>query len=285
MLAYEYGHAMIQNSGYPLRLLSPGNSKRDLARLVEECKPDFIVCDEYRYDEEELRVLKQYGAPLMTYDHFEDHRILSDYPINAIAEECDNAYSGTGYVVIPPALTKTFRARPERIFVCFGGFDHLNITLKLVDILVRADIPLPIDVAVGNSYAHAAALEHCASMSGGKIQIYRQPPNFQELMADADIAFVAGGLVFYQALSLGVSAVVICQYDHQVAQIQNLAHHNACVLLGKGETVEVSEVMTTLQRVLCDEELRRSFYERGRRLVDGKGLYRITNIITEHLKQ
>lgn len=283
--AYEYGHAMIRNSGYPLHLLSPDGCSHDLARLVEDSKPNFIICDKYQYDAEELRILKQCGAPLMTYDHFEGHRKISDYPINAIVEEVGNPYSGPRYAVVPPAPAKVFRTTPERIFICFGGFDYLDITLKLVNILSQADIALPVDVAIGSGYSNTAVLSQYADSSGGRIRIHRQPPNFQKLMAGADIAFVAGGLVFYQALSLGMAAVVICQYEHQLEQVRNLARHDACILLGMGNVVDSKAVATVLTTLICDLKLRHDFYERGRRLVDGDGLTRVVNIIRGHLKK
>lgn len=282
---YEYGHAMIRNSGYPLHLLSPDTYSLDLVRLVEDSKPDFIICDKYQYDAEELRILKQCGAPLMTYDHFEEHRKFSDFPINAIVEEAGNPYSGPGYTVIPPTPTKFFRITPERIFICFGGFDYLDITLKLVNILLQANIALPVDVVIGSGYFNSAILSQYADSSNGRIRIHRQPPNFQELMAGADIAFVAGGLVFYQVLSLGMAAVVICQYKHQQEQIGNLARHDACIFLGMGSVVDPKTVVTVLNTLITDLKLRNDFYERGRRLVDGQGLNRVVNIIKERLKK
>ena len=281
---YEYGHAMIRNTGYPLHLLSPDGYSHDLARLVEDCNPDFIICDKYQYDAEELRILKQYGTPLMTYDHFEGHRKFSDYPINAIIEEAGNPYSGPSYSVIPPALAKVFRTTPERIFICFGGFDYLDITLKLVNILLQADIALPVDVAIGSGYCNTTVLSQYADSSGGSIRIHRQSPSFLELMAGADIAFVAGGLVFYQALSLGMAAVVICQYEHQLEQVRNLAHHDACILLGMGNVVDSKSVVTALSTLMTDLKLRHDFYEHGRRLVDGGGLNRVINIIKRHIE-
>lgn|GEM_PF-3402072 len=281
--AYEYGHSMIRNSGYSLHLLSPDDCNNDLARLVEDSKPDLIICDRYRYNEEELRILKRYDVPLLTYDHFEEHRRFSDYQINAIVEEVDNPYSGPRYIVIPPVPMKAFRTTPEKIFICFGGFDYLDITLKLVNILSHADIGLPIDVVIGNGYPNTAVLYQHEYLSGGKIRIHRQPFNFQELMAGADIAFVAGGLVFYQVLSLGIAAVVICQYNHQLEQVRNLDEHRICTLLGMGNTLDHQVVISLLQTLMNDVGIRHDIYERGRTLVDGKGLSRVVNIIRERL--
>ena len=284
-LDYEYGHAMIRNLGYPLHLLSPDGYDHDLARLIEDSKPDFIICDIYQYDENELRILKQCGVPLMTYDHFESHRKYSDYPINAFVEETGNPYSGPGFAVIPPTPKKIFRTTPERIFICFGGFDYLDITLKLVDILSQADITLPVDVAIGSGYSNDAVLSQYADSSGGRIRIHRQSTDFQKLMAGTDIAFVAGGLVFFQTLSLGITAIVICQYEHQMEQVRKLARHNAFILLGMGNVLDPKAVTTVLSTLIPDLKLRNDFYERGRRLVDGDGLKRIVNIIMEHMEK
>lgn len=282
---YEHGHAMIKEAGYPLHLIAPDRYNNDLARLVQDCKPDFIICDIYQYDENDLRILKQYGAPLMTYDHFDDHRKFSDYPINAFVEETGNPYSGPGFAVIPPTPIRNFRTTPERIFICFGGFDYLDITMKLVAILSQAEIATPVDVAIGSGYSNTAVLSQYADSSYGRIRIHRQSAHFLEVMAGADIAFVAGGLVFFQTLSLGMASIVICQYEHQMEQVGSLGRHNAFFLLGMGNVLDPKAVTTVLSTLMTDLKLRYDFYERGRRLVDGDGLKRVVNIIRGHLEK
>jgi len=84
-------------------------------------------------------------------------------------------------------------------------------------------------------------------------------------------------------LSLGIAAVVICQYNHQLEQVRNLDEHRICTLLGMGNTLDHQVVISLLQTLMNDVGIRHDIYERGRTLVDGKGLSRVVNIIRERL--
>jgi spore coat polysaccharide biosynthesis predicted glycosyltransferase SpsG len=274
---------VIRDAGYPLHLLSQQGYLAELAGWVNVSEPDFIVCDKYRYDVEELITLKRNGAPLMTYDHFGSHRHLSDYPINAVVSEPGNPYSGLAYMVLPSPPVKTFREISESIFVCFGGFDYLDLTLRVVKLLAEMDVPLPINAVVGKDYANTADLSKYAGRSSSPIRIHQQPADFQDLMADSDIAFVAGGLTFYQALSLGLATAVICQYKHQWDQVNRITGHHAFIALGMGNAFDERCVATTVLDLMANKEVRRDYYQRGRSLVDGKGLMRVVKIIREHL--
>lgn len=280
---YRYGREIIAKEGFPLHLLSSDQYHSDLTELIKRIHPDFIVCDKLKYELEELRRLKEWGTPLMTFDHFDEHRSLSDYPINAVREENTNSYSGLDYLVLPLQSEKAFRSVAENLFVCFGGFDALGITEKLMKSLAEIHLPLTTDVIVGGGYQNLPDLSRICRGSRNEIRLHQEPENFMELLAGADIACVSGGLIFYQVVSLGLASVVICQYEHQLEQVGTLLDRKVCKLLGKGDSLDYREVIGVVCDMIGDSDERHTLYMNGRRLIDGKGLNRVAEIVRRRL--
>jgi spore coat polysaccharide biosynthesis predicted glycosyltransferase SpsG len=282
---YRYGHARITTHGYPLHLLPRGGYHDALRSLIRDVDPDFIACDLYEYDEEELKILEAARAPLMTFDHFGADRRYSDFPINAVSDPAQNPLEGPDYVVVPPPKVTPFREVPQNVFVCFGGYDHLDLTARVAGIMVRLGIGQRVHVVVSDIYPQVDALRTLTRQAHTDITIYQQPGNFEELLSDADIAFVSGGLTLFQALSLGVSVIVISQYEHQARTVSDFERYAAYVNLGQGDCVGEREITGALTRLIDHPGTRHTLRENARKLVDGKGLERIVRIVEGELEK
>jgi spore coat polysaccharide biosynthesis predicted glycosyltransferase SpsG len=280
---YDYGHARITSHGYPLHRLPGGRYPEALQTLVDDLKPHLIVCDLYEYGDEELRILKGTGAPLMTFDHFDAGRGYSDFPINAVSDQAEHRFAGPDYAVVPPPKVGEFRDIPENIFVCVGGFDAFDLTSRLTRVVAALDIPQQVHVVVSDIYPRVEALKALARQARTRIAVHQQPDDFAQLLADSDIAFLAGGLTLFQALSCGVSVLVINQYDHQVHTVNDFAHYDAYVNLGKAELVDDARIATALTQLIDRPVARRKLRENARRLVDGRGLERIVQLVGRSL--
>jgi spore coat polysaccharide biosynthesis predicted glycosyltransferase SpsG len=283
---FRYGHNQIASKGYPLSLLQPDRYHGALRALIDHTSPDLIVCDLYQYQLEELELLSTTDAPLMTFDQFDPLRRYSNYPINAVSNSGQGLYDGLDYIVIPPPqVIRRRREIPENIFVCFGGFDYLNLTLKVTQTLAKICCTQRIQIVVGNDYAPIKDLVAFTNQTQLQITLHQQPNNFEELMGDSDIALVSGGLTLFQSLSLGVPTIVISQYDHQTQTANDFEHYDAYVNLGQGEALDEDRVLTAVTSLVEDSEARRRLSGNAIQLVDGKGLDRVVRIIEKELAE
>jgi len=99
---FEYGHEKIKNAGFSLKLIASIEYLNNLQTLIREISPSFIICDLYQYNDKELYVLRaEKKIPLLTFDHFENHKNLSKYPINAVVAEANNYFEGLDYIILP----------------------------------------------------------------------------------------------------------------------------------------------------------------------------------------
>ena len=281
---YEYGHAQIKKKGYRLHLLPPDRYHDVLRALVLRQKPDFIICDMYEYEEEELRILKSLSAPLMTFDHFDAHRQYSDYTINAVSRRQENRFDGLKYIVIPRPKRRPVRQIPAQIVVCVGGFDYGDLTFKILSALVRSRIAQRVDVIVTDLYFHLDRLKELARQTETTVTLHVQPDNFEELLSDCDVAFVSGGLTMFQALSVGASVVVISQYEHQRRTVEDFGASGAYIDLGTWDRLDESRIEEVVTCLLADAAQRRALGHNATTLVDGKGLQRVVRLVEDELE-
>lgn len=219
----------------------------------------------------------------MTFDHFPPNDYYSDYTVNGIVSNPVNKYDGLDFIVLPETRCKTFKKHPENIFIFFGGYDYRDLTLRVAQLLKNAVISLKTNMVVSNIYPHEklSELKHLADSSEMNLEIFQEPPNFQELLLESDIALLSGGITFFQALSAGISIIAISQYKHQDDQISPFLSEDAFINLGLAEPLDGMIVIEKIKLLVDHTDIRRKFYDKGRTLVDGKGLRRVISLIDE----
>jgi spore coat polysaccharide biosynthesis predicted glycosyltransferase SpsG len=280
---FGYGHAQIKKQGHDLCLLPPDQYHDALRELVSREDPDFVICDLYEYEEEELKILKASGAPLMTFDHVGSHRQCSDYPINAVVPRPRARYEGLDYIVISPPDIRPFRQTPEKLFVCFGGFDYGDLTFKVASALVELDVSQHVSVVVTSLYPHVSRLRELAANTPVRVAVHEQPDNFARLLSECDIACVSGGLTMFQTLSIGVSVVAISQYEHQRQTIEDFKPFGAYVDAGAGDRFDGHRFKEVLAGLVSNAAQRRELGDNARRMVDGRGLERVVRLVADEL--
>ena len=70
-----------------------------------------------------------------------------------------------------------------------------------------------------------------------------------------------------------------CQLKHQAISAKKIEKFGATLNLGLYKNVDSNRILNAFNIVYDDRELRVSMIEYGRKLVDGKGLIRVSDII------
>jgi len=257
-------------------LKTPMNAIKDFA-------PEILVIDRLDTEEEYMKKIKERGVVLITLDDLGPGQKYADMTINAIRESGASIYEGPEYIVLPEMKIKELKEiKPKecrRIFLSFGGYDHLNITLKAVRALERLDKKIEITVVVGSAYEHQSELNSFMKRSKRGFKVYSQPKNFGELLEKADLAVVSGGATLFEAMARGVPSLTICQYRHQVETAKKYEKRGATVFLGEGNTVSEKIIYAKVSGLIKNKHMRKNLAENGMLLVDGLGLERVFNLI------
>ncbi len=283
----DFSRAFASGAKWKVHLF-PENDLKACAAILSKHKPDILVVDRLDSDPAFMDAARKLCRVLVTVDDLGPGAKLADLVINGIVGDGKGSYTGPAYVITPPqpglgsqpgASLKEIRPVCEKIFVSFGGYDHLNLTLKAARALESLDKSKDVRIAVGSEYPFQAELDAFMKSSGRRFSVYRAPENFAELLSGSDLAITNGGLTLFEAMAAGVPALVLAQYDHQAKTGSEYAKRGACGFLGLGDAVPGAEISRRAAALMSDHEARQRMSRKARKLVDGKGLRRVADLV------
>jgi len=276
------GVKYVLDKGYKLYKISSDKSElKETLLAIRDFSPDIFVVDRLDTEDGYMRKVKTTGVVLITLDDLGPGQKHADITINAIRESGISLYEGPSYVVLQETSYKDFKLPKscKRIFVSFGGYDHLNLTLKTMKALEDLTKKVEIVVVIGNFYKHKNELDAFLEKTKRKYKVYVQPKRFGEILDQADIAIVSGGTTLFEAMARGVPSLTICQYPHQLETAKRYERAGATICLGMGKSVNEDIIKMSVNNLIKNTELRKSLGDNGMLLIDGLGLERVFNLV------
>lgn len=166
----------------------------------------------------------------------------------------------------------------RRMLVCFGGVDAANYTGRVIEAL-RFMNPAGVqaDVIAGLANPHADQLrQQCADIS--QIRFIQAPPNLAALMAQADLAVGAGGVMLWERACLGLPALTVIVADNQRPVMRALTDGGQIVAL---ETAEATpkNFAQALDSLIAQPGKLSEMSRLNHQLVDGRGCERLARIL------
>lgn len=190
---------------------------------------------------------------------------------------------GTKYI----PLRKEFWSIPKKlinkdvnkILITFGGNDERNITPKILKVLNEEHPRLTKYIVIGKGFRN---IEEIRRMKDDKTHLIYNPgaEKMRELMLGSDIAISAGGQTIYELARIGVPTIGICVSDNQKGNLQGWQKAGFIEYMGSyRNTISLFKLTKTLDK-LMPRTVRLRYSQIGRKLVDGKGVNRILQVIT-----
>jgi UDP-2,4-diacetamido-2,4,6-trideoxy-beta-L-altropyranose hydrolase len=187
------------------------------------------------------------------------------------------ALCGPRFVVLDPRVIDARAARSRRpvterrrVLIALGGGSHVfSMVRPLVDDIARRCPRAIISVAAGFS-AHARP-------SLGAARWINRPDGLARDLSQSDVAVVGGGLTLYEACAIGVPTVAIAVVPAQRSAIEAFAARKAAVDAGASpeKRIAASRAACGVARLLLDASAHRRSALAGRRVIDGRGAYRV----------
>ncbi|MBR0953432.1 UDP-2,4-diacetamido-2,4,6-trideoxy-beta-L-altropyranose hydrolase [Bradyrhizobium canariense] len=258
---------------------------------------DWLVVDHYALDARWERALRRPGLCILAIDDLanrpHDCAFLLDQNLvlgmetryQPLVPETCRYLLGPGYALLRPEfpqLRRSLAARSgavNRILICFGGTDPSNETGKALGAVRRLSFAtLAVDVVIGRGNPNADLVEQqCREMNGAAL--HPGAENMAELMARADLAIGAGGVMSWERCCLGLPTVAIGIAENQVGVLTALAATGALVHLGAAASVTEEGIAQALHSLLCNAGQVRSMSETALALVDGDGVERVRRAV------
>ncbi|QPJ66330.1 MAG: hypothetical protein G3M78_13375 [Candidatus Nitrohelix vancouverensis] len=296
----------LQSKGYSIDFFLPDYAPaiellHEAGFVSRPCEPnDILPTANTRYDAaivdlldtkpEYIRQLKQRARKIVVFEDLGDGRNHADLLIDANLSEQSSApvpssvqtLFGLKHLVLAPEFASPLAPPASdnegKYLIAIGGVDHQNLTQTFVEILQTVASKPGGTVIVGPGYAHLEKLSRICSK--GKYRLLNKVSNMADIMRQHAITFCAGGITMHEAMAAGSVPFVTSVAPHQILKAQHAETTQTGIFLGTVEQINAPLVASALQN---NQERIEAMRERGRRMVDGRGMERVVSAIQKLL--
>lgn len=271
---------MIRQSFFPLYEYS--NSPID---LLKELEPDIVVNDILDTEPKLIHTMKENGWRVV---NFEDNGTGADHAdavINSLYEgqhPSEHAYTGSDYYCLREEFLSIRKQKAkecvENILLCFGGTDPSGLTAKTVRAIGWLPANINLFVILGLGFKGTRSLELELSKLSCKSEVIRNTKVIGYFMEQADIMITSAGRTIYEAATVGVPTIVLCQNDRELHHLF-ATEENGFINLGLGSGVSEEAIGTEIQKLFNDWQLRCKMQYRMWQWDGRNGIERVIDII------
>lgn len=194
---------------------------------------EIVVLDNYFFTTDYQRQIKAKGCRLVCIDDMHDKHYVADLVINHapgikasdfICEPYTRLCLGTDYLLLRKAFFEAAnRSRTVRrisIFICFGGSDEDNLTLKACRI-IRKLTNRPITVTVGGGYQYMSELKQFSKENPVEIHSNIDAYEMVDMLLSATLAIVPASTMLLEACCARIPVITGYDVDNQQFMAEN----------------------------------------------------------------
>ena len=298
---FSLGENLVSKSGYHLENIEDKKLEWNTlaeSKVLANLNPKVLIVDRLSTEADWMTYLASKLQCIVTMDDVGEGSFFADLAINSILFDLpnnDGRPQGYDYLVLKPIKQKPIPYRSDKvnlIVASFGGHDYRNLTGFFLGVVSKKEYNFKknqlIDVLVGaeseiliNEWK--AQVDKISLQDGPKVRLIVRPDDFIERLARADLAVLSGGLTIFDAVSLGVPAIGLPQYQHQLATLQNLDKHGVLYLGSNGMDLDLGYFGEAYSNLLYAGSERFIASQRGSKLIDRKGTDRVISMISKFL--
>lgn len=211
----------------------------------------------------------------------------SNYP--EISEDMRNRYLfGPDYFIFrgefirAAAVEYSVNEYARRILVSIGGSDNVELTIKISQGLrLLENTDLHVRIVIGPAYPEhiEVKVRELLSACDIKLDILHGCSDMAAEMLWADIAVIGDGLTKYEAAVTGTPCITLSRPDSDETMNAEFARAGSSIHLGNGAQISAEKLERELHRVCTNYSMRMQMSEKGRMLVDGRGVGRIIDVM------
>lgn len=209
-------------------------------RFIERLKGDeIVVLDNYFFTTNYQRAIKAIGCKLVCIDDIHDKHYIADIVINH-APISRETFSIAPYTILLTGFEyallrldflnekpkKTDSNSMKHAFLCIGGSDFTNLTLKIFNDIAKIDFISTISIVVGNGYIHQDTLFDAFKpfVNEKTINFYQSVDSKRmvEIMRSADFGIVPCSSVLFEAISQNLPVITGYYVENQKDISDNL---------------------------------------------------------------
>lgn len=247
----------IKKEGFSIKAI---NSEEEFLSLLSG--DQIVILDNYKLGSGYQKMVKKKGNMLVCIDDLQRGIFYSDLIINhapGISEEKYRAQDytrfalGLDYALLRPSFLKEVvqdnsTGKIKNVFVCFGGSDPNNLTLKTIKILINHPEVKQISIVTGASYGHIGDLEElCGEIKNINWQQNVDEEELIQIMKDSDLAIVPCSGIMIESMACGLEIITCYYVDNQKLFYDNILNLEKVIGVGKvnkGYSTRLKDALT-----------------------------------------
>jgi UDP-2,4-diacetamido-2,4,6-trideoxy-beta-L-altropyranose hydrolase len=260
---------------------------------------DWLVVDHYALDHRFEKPLRSVVQHVMVIDDLADRvhdcDVLLDqnFYLDQAQRYFDKVPShcklllGPSFALLRPefkAMRDKMQVRTGKvnnILVFFGGVDADNLTGQVLDVLIKLNLGVQVNVVIGQQHPQKEMIRQLCDQHNYNCHV--QTNQMASLMAEADLAIGAGGSATWERCVLGLPTIVIATAHHQVKAAKDLSELGISNYLGFRTEVNFEKIEINIKKIISDNIFISEISVKSMKLVDGNGAAKIlTNILENH---
>lgn len=257
----------------------------DPLAVLDALHPDIVVNDVLDTDAELVDAMKQRGWRVVNFEDSGSGAARADVVINALyhgAPEAAHVFNGADYYCLREEFFSVRRRetpeRVRRVMVCFGGTDPSGLTVKTLRALGQCAAEFELAVVLGPGFADQGALDAALAETPRSTEVVRDTKVISAQMEQADLLVTSAGRTIYEAATVGVPALVLCQNERELKHAFAAEAHGF-VNLGLGADVSDEHLVAELSGLIDDYPRRRELQRRMWEWDGRAGIERVMRLI------
>jgi len=305
----------LASEAFPYKTHSPTIMVTDhlafLRETLNDFQPNLILSDQGDTSHEIMRIFRATQALVLSFDDLGEGGYSAHILVDANREKENtskkkkthhspvNGYKqiyqieqtelfGAEYMLLKPQFAEQRRKRgipplkPKHVLVAMGGGDKNGASIKAINGILDSGIgEIQGTVILGMAFSMRKELEETLQ---GRWEIHTGVPNMAEYMLEADIGIISGGITLYEAASIGLPSITICTAIHQLPIATRLESDGCTICMEMDYQISETDIGECFSSLYKDWQKRIYMSQRGKVLVDGKGIFRIVDAVMAQLK-
>jgi spore coat polysaccharide biosynthesis predicted glycosyltransferase SpsG/CMP-N-acetylneuraminic acid synthetase len=260
-----------QVTGYEYWIDSVAEGKI-LERIIE-LKPDLVINDVLDTEQSYIDKLKKADFKVLNFEDLGPGSATAHITINELFDEPrlkgENYLWGHEFFFLREefsgAKKHSFKKRVERVLICFGGTDNIDLTRYTLNAILPFCVEqnLALNIVTGGGYGFKKELdEYISSVERIEIEYSYATGIISDIMERCEIAISSNGRTVYELAHLNIPSIIISQHPreatHCFSQPQN-GFLNLGIFNAKQTKLELVKALNTL---VLESETRQKLFKR-----------------------
>ena len=281
---------------YDLKLIDVNISiEQEPDWLAKQFKPEesILIADGYHFDSSYQKRIKELGFTMVYIDDLATECMHADLVINHSPSISTDSFNdsghtdyalGTKYALLRPSFLTAAKEprkidRIDKAFVCFGGADKLDLSLKTTKALLQIDQILEIHVVLGAAYKNNG-IHELVEKNSSKIKLHSNLSEEQlvNLMKSCNFAVAPSSTICYELCCVKMPILSGYFVENQKRIYDDLVKNKVISLGGNFTNFTISDFKKQIEKSIKDRSFKKNL-EMQQKLFDGKTGLRVLSIV------